>query len=299
MELESEKRLDLYLDHLRVERGLAANTIDAYALDIRRFLDYLAEKQLGGPEAAERSHFMSYMLRLNSSGLGARSRARALSALKNFYLFLVKEGFVTRNPAADFDPPKSVVYLPQTLSPEEVDALLASPDTGNPSGLRDKALLELMYATGLRVSECVNLETAHANLEAGYLRTMGKGSKERLVPMGDEARNWIKRYLTEARPVLLKNRHCPFLFLNRRGTGLSRQYIWRKIKEYGLIAGIRKKISPHGLRHSFATHLIEGGADLRAVQMMLGHSDIATTQIYTHVTRERLKKIHHQYHPRA
>ena len=235
MELMSEERLDMYLDHLRVERGLATNTISAYALDIRRFLDYLSDQRISGPEAAERSHFMSYMLHLSRSGLGARSRARTLSALKNFYLFLGKEGYISSNPVADFDPPKSMAHLPQTLSPKEVEALLASPDTGSPSGLRDKALLELMYATGLRVSECVNLQTAHVNLEAGYLRTMGKGSKERLVPMGDIAQNWIKRYLSESRPLLLKNRSCPILFLNRRGTGLSRQYIWRKIKELSLI----------------------------------------------------------------
>ncbi len=291
--------LDLFLNHLGVERGLAPNTIDAYGRDIRRFLEYLSQKDSTAPESASRSTIMSYLLFLSQSKLSARSRARALSALKTFYSFLLSENIVSQNPAADLETPRTLFHLPQVLAFEEVDALLSTPNLDTSSGLRDKAMLELMYATGLRVSELINLEIASLNLEAGYLRTMGKGSKERLVPVGDAARDWIKQYLDEARPGLAKRRSSPYLFLSRRGKRLSRQYFWRKIKDYSLAAGIRKKISPHSLRHSFATHLLERGADLRAVQLMLGHADIATTQIYTHVTQERLKQIHQQYHPRA
>ncbi|MBW2062921.1 MAG: site-specific tyrosine recombinase XerD [Deltaproteobacteria bacterium] len=291
--------LDLYLDHLRVERGLAFNTVEAYARDIRRFLDYLTRQNLAGPEAASRSFVMGYMLFLSQTRIGPRSRARALSALKNFYKFLVNENMVLQDPTSNLEAPRILAHLPQTITLDEVEALLTAPDQNGPSGLRDKAMLELIYATGLRVSELISLKTVDLNLEAGYLRTMGKGAKERLIPLGDEARDWINRYLTDARPGLLKRGSSSYLFLNRRGTRLSRQYFWRKIKDYSIAAGIRKKISPHSLRHSFATHLLERGADLRAVQLMLGHTDIATTQIYTHVTRERLKKIHQKYHPRA
>jgi len=291
--------LDLFLDHLGVERGLASNTVEAYGRDIRRFLDYLKSQDVAGPESANRSNIMSYLVFLSQAKLSARSRARALSALKSFYSFLMNENIVQKNPASDLETPRSLFHLPQILTFEEVEALLSAPDISLPSGLRDKAMLELMYATGLRVSELISLEMAHLNMEAGYLRTMGKGSKERLIPLGEEARDWIKQYLSEARSEWAKRVLSPYLFLNRRGTKLSRQYFWRKIKDYSLIAGIRKKISPHSLRHSFATHLLERGADLRAVQLMLGHADIATTQIYTHVTRERLKQVHQQYHPRA
>ncbi|MBW1708876.1 MAG: site-specific tyrosine recombinase XerD [Deltaproteobacteria bacterium] len=291
--------LDLFLDHLRVERGLAVNTVEAYGRDIRRFLDYVYDKGLSGPESASRSTIMSYLLYLSQNNLSARSRARALSVIKSFYAFLVNEDLMNRNPASDLETPRALIHLPQTLSFKEVESLLAAPDSNLIGGLRDKAMLELIYATGLRVSELVGLQSAHINIEAGYIRTMGKGSKERLIPLGDVARDWIKQYCNEARPGLVKRGTSPYLFLNRRGTKLSRQYFWRKLKEYALAAGIRKKISPHSLRHSFATHLLERGADLRAVQMMLGHADIATTQIYTHVTRERLKKVHQQYHPRA
>lgn len=298
MERDTQYLFDLYLDHLRVERGLAANTVESYGRDIRRFLDYLTEKKRT-PQTADRSAVMDHMIALNRTGLGNRSRARAFAAIKGFFTFLVEENLMGKNPAADIESPRITAKLPQTLTWEEVEGLLNAPDVKTPGGLRDKAMLELLYATGLRVSELVNLETAHLNLEVGYLRTMGKGSKERLIPMGEEAAAWVGRYLKEARPVFLKTRKSPHLFLNRRGTRMSRQYFWRKIKEYSLAAGIHIRISPHGLRHSFATHLVERGADLRAVQAMLGHADIATTQIYTQVTRERLKKIHQSFHPRT
>lgn len=299
MEQDFNHCLDLFLDHLRVERGLAANTVEAYGRDVRRFLDFIAAKGLPGLESASRSTIMSYLLSLSEAGLGARSRARALSALKGFFAFLVREGLIRRDSAADMESPRSRASLPQPLSVDEVESFLAAPSVDTPGGLRDKAMLEVLYATGLRVSELVGLEVGQVNLEIGYVRTMGKGSKERLVPLGDTAKAWAQRYLDEGRDRFLGCLASPYLFLSRRGTKLSRQYFWRKVRDYSQEAEIHKKISPHSLRHSFATHLLAHGADLRSVQMMLGHADISTTEIYTHVTRERLKKIHRAYHPRA
>lgn len=299
MKPEAEGYLDLFLNHLRVERGLSANTIDGYGRDLGRYLTYLSEEKEIGPDRAGRTIIMSYMLQLGRSGLSARSRSRALSAIKSFYRFLLGEGLIRENPAADVESPRSAGRLPQVLTSDEVEALLAAPNVTQAGGLRDRAMLELIYASGLRVSELVKLELANVHLEAGFLKTMGKGSKERLTPFGDEALDWIKKYLRQGRSKLLKKRTSPYLFLNRRGSSLSRQYFWRKVGEYALQAGIGKKISPHTLRHSFATHLLARGADLRSVQLMLGHSDISTTEIYTHVTRERLKKIHQEHHPRG
>lgn len=293
------QNLDHYLDHLRVERGLSANTVEAYGRDVRIFVERLDQKSSKRSENATRSDIMSHLLDLSSAGLSAPSRARALSALKSYYQFLSGEEIASSNPAGDIEAPQSLSHLPHTLSLDEVEDLLEAPDYETPGGLRDKAMLEMLYATGLRVSELINISIDMIDFEAGYIRTMGKGSKERLVPVGEEALEWAKRYQLEARPRFLKNKTSHYLFLSRRGTHLSRQYFWKKIKEYALKAGIRKTTSPHGLRHSFATHLLERGADLRAVQLMLGHSDISSTQIYTHVSRERLRKIHQEYHPRA
>lgn len=291
--------LDTFLDHLRVERGLSANTIEAYGRDVRRFLDSSAVRTLPGLDAVGRSAVMGHLLELSRTGLGARSRSRTLSAIKGFFSFLLKEGVLDKNPAADVEAPKAHKSLPKALSLDEVDALLAAPDPEDSGGLRDRAMLEVLYATGLRVSELIGLDIGQVHLDAGYLRTMGKGSKERLVPLGDAARHWTQRYLAESRDRFLGRRTSRYLFLNRRGSKLSRQYFWRKVRDYSRLAGIRKAISPHSLRHSFATHLLARGADLRSVQMMLGHADISTTEIYTHVTRERLKRIHEQHHPRA
>ena len=299
MEQDFSHYLDLFLDHLRVERGLAANTVEAYGRDVRRFLYFITAKGLPGLESASQSTIMSHLLSLSEAGLGARSRARALSALKGFFAFLVREGLTKQDPVADVESPRSRASLPQSLSVVEVESFLAAPNVNTPGGLRDKAMLEVLYATGLRVSELVGLEAGQVNLEIGYVRTMGKGSKERLVPLGDTAKAWAQRYLDEGRGRFLGCFASPYLFLSRRGTKLSRQYFWRKVRDYSQDAGIHKKISPHSLRHSFATHLLAHGADLRSVQMMLGHADISTTEIYTHVTRERLKKIHQDYHPRA
>jgi len=287
---------DQFIAHLRVERGLADNTIQSYSRDLARFLGFLERRELTPLQVAP-DHLNDYLGTLQGA-LAARSIARNLSALKMFFRFLVMEGKLENNPARLMDSPKMPQKLPHILSPLEVDTLLRQPDKASARGLRDKAMLELLYATGLRVSELVNLKMQNINLEAGYVRMIGKGSKERMVPMGAEAVGALKDYLADGRKSLLKNRSSSYLFISARGKALTRQGFWKSIKQYGLKAGIRKDISPHSLRHSFASHLLEGGADLRSVQVMLGHADISTTQIYTHVARERLKEIHEKHHPR-
>ncbi|MFC1822764.1 site-specific tyrosine recombinase XerD [Thermodesulfobacteriota bacterium] len=287
---------DQFIGHLRVERGLADNTIQSYSRDLMRFLGYLEKKGLT-PLLVTPDHFNDYLGTLQGV-LSARSVARNLSALKMFYRFLVMEGQLENSPARLMESPKMLQKLPHVLSPKEVEELLSQPDGVSARGLRDKAMLELLYATGLRVSELVNLRMQNINLEAGYVRMVGKGSKERMVPMGAEAIGALKDYLVGGRGRLLKNRSSSHLFISAMGKSLTRQGFWKSIKQYGIKAGIRKKISPHSLRHSFASHLLEGGADLRSVQVMLGHADISTTQIYTHVARERLKEIHEKHHPR-
>ncbi len=291
--------LDLFLSHLRVERGLSGHTVEAYGRDVNRYLEFLASTGRPDPAAAGRNQVMSHLLALDREGLGARSRARALSAVRSFHRFLTKEGLARENPAAGQEAPARWKRLPDYLGEEDVDRLLAAPDPATPGGLRDRAMLELLYATGLRVSELVGLELGQVHLEAAFLRTMGKGSKERLVPFGDQAADWVRRYLAEARGALLGLRRSPHLFLSRRGQKLSRQFFWRLVRDYGRKAGIPREIHPHTLRHSFATHLVSRGADLRAVQMMLGHSDLSTTEIYTHVAQIRLKALHQTYHPRG
>lgn len=288
---------DQFINHLRVERGLADNTIQSYSRDLLRFFQFLEDRKCS-PLHATQDDIMDYMSTLQKA-LSARSCARSLSALKMFFRFLVTEGRIESSPARLLGAPKLPRKLPGVLTRQEVDTLLSQPDPSNKRGQRDKAMLELLYATGLRVSELVGLQMSNINLEAGYVRMVGKGSKERMVPMGTKALEVLKGYLTESRGKLLKNnKSSSYLFLNSRGNGLSRQGFWKIIKKYGKKAGIRKEITPHKLRHSFASHLLEGGADLRSVQVMLGHADISTTQIYTHITRERLKQIHEKYHPR-
>lgn len=287
---------DQFINHLRVERGLADNTIQSYSRDLLRFFQFL-EGRKRSPLHATQDDIMDYMGTLQKD-LSARSCARSLSALKMFFRFLVTEGRIESSPARLLGAPKLPRKLPGVLTRDEVDMLLAQPDPSNQRGHRDKAMLELLYATGLRVSELVGLQISNINLEAGYVRMVGKGSKERMVPMGTKALEVLKAYLSEARGKLLKNKSSSSLFLNSRGAALTRQGFWKIIKKYGKKAGIRKETTPHKLRHSFASHLLEGGADLRSVQIMLGHADISTTQIYTHITRERLKQIHEKYHPR-
>ena len=294
--IQSDDLADQFTHHLRVEQGLAKNTIESYSRDLVRYFDFL-EKRNQAPAAASQVDVMEYVSSLAGT-LSVRSIARNLSALKMFYRFLVSEGKTESNPTRLLSAPKLPRRLPGVLSTEEVDKLLCQPDSSTERGMRDRAMLELLYATGLRVSELVNLKMNNVNLEAGYVRTVGKGSKERMVPMGGKALEALREYLDHGRAGFLKKRSSSHLFLGPRGKPLTRQGFWKIIKRYGLSAGIRKSITPHALRHSFASHLLERGADLRSVQIMLGHADIATTQIYTHVTRERLKQIHEKHHPR-
>ena len=287
---------DQFINHLRVERGLAENTIQAYSRDLVRFLGHLDKKGIS-PIGTTRKDITEYIESLEGR-LSLRSIARNVSAMKMFFRFLINEGKLTESPTRLLESLKLPRRLPGILSGEEVDLLLSRPDPSNSLGLRDKAMLELLYATGLRVSELIGLRIVNINLEAGFVRTIGKGTKERMVPMGDKARGALKSYIHEGRPGLLKGRNSQVLFVNSRGRQISRQGFWKIIKKYGIIAGIKKRITPHSLRHSFASHLLEGGADLRSVQVMLGHADISTTQIYTHISREHLKQVHEKFHPR-
>ena len=291
-----DRYVDLFLNYLLVEKGAAANTVSAYSRDLNRYLLHLGERSPGEIRPCDVTGFLS---RLKGEGIAPRSRARALSALRMLHRFLVREGYCELNPTAIIEAPKGVHKLPAVLSGREVEALLKSPlDTGAIE-LRDKAMLELLYATGLRVSELVGLKLGDVNLSAGYLMTIGKGDKERLIPIGESACRSVTGYLESARGELLRGKSSPLLFLSRLGGGMSRQAFWNIIKKRAMQAGVRSGISPHTLRHSFATHLLENGADLRSVQIMLGHADLSSTQIYTHVTRERLKKLHAEHHPRG
>jgi len=292
----SDVLADQFIHHLRVEKGLAKNTIESYSRDLLRYFAFL-EKRALLPLKASQIDIMEYVSSLAGS-LSIRSIARNLSSLKVFYRFLMSDGKIQTNPARLISNPKLPRRLPGVLSGEEVERLLAAPDAQTTRGMRDRAMLELLYASGLRVSELVGLRVAGINLEAGWVRTLGKGSKERMVPMGSKAQQSLKEYLAYSRPSLLKKRSSSYLFVTSRAKPMSRQAFWKIIKRCTRLAGISKEISPHSLRHSFASHLLEHGADLRSVQIMLGHSDISTTQIYTHVTRERLKQIHEKYHPR-
>lgn len=291
--------LDDYITHLMVERNRSRATLSAYRLDIERFI-----KEIGSGASLALANVTSpditgYMTKLRSAGISAASTARSLAAIKGFYRYLSGQNLVTGNPAENVESPKLWKTIPQTLGVEEVDRLLAAPDKSTPRGLRDSAMLETMYATGLRVSELVSLEVKDINFEMGYLSVMGKGSKKRSVPMGEAALDMIKEYRALARPKLMPGKRCDSLFVTRRGESMSRQSFWKVVKLHALKAGITKDISPHSLRHSFATHLLERGADLRSVQRMLGHSDISTTQIYTHVAKSRMKEVYKKTHPRA
>jgi integrase/recombinase XerD len=290
--------VEAWLDHLRIERRRSPHTVDSYARDLEHLRRFAAglERDLA---ALDRHDLEAFVRELMGRGLSPRSVARVVSATRGFYKFLLIGRQIDTNPADDLQPPRAWAALPKYLSVDEVDRLLTLPDVSTPRGLRDRAFIELLYATGLRVSELVGLGVAHVNLEAGYLTARGKGAKERLVPIGDEAARWVSRYLREARPRLLRNRPSPRLFVNARGgTALSRLGVWKILKGYGVQAGLSRRLSPHVLRHSFATHLLERGADLRAIQMMLGHADLSTTQIYTHVLEARLRAIHERFHPR-
>jgi integrase/recombinase XerD len=287
---------DQFINYLRIERGLADNTVQAYSRDLVRFFEFLESRHLF-PLEVSHDQISEFVVALGKR-LSAKSVARNISAIKMFFRFLSSEGKIKSSPARLIESPRLHRRLPEVLSQEEVERLLSRPDPTNPMGQRDRAMLELLYATGLRVSELVGLKNSSVNLEAGYVRTLGKGSKERLIPMGGKAIEAIKEYSSSGRLQLIKGANSPFIFLNSRGHKMTRQGFWKIIKKHGRHAGISKRISPHGLRHSFASHLLEAGADLRSVQVMLGHEDISTTQIYTHVTRERLKEMHEKCHPR-
>ena len=291
--------LDLFLNYLIVERGLSRNTLDAYGRDLARYADFITRSKLAGPAAVSSSDVLRFLTELKQAGLSARSRARALVALRMFHKFLHSEGVVDANPADRIEAPKSLKKLPDTLSPQEVERLLDAPRGEKNLDYRDRAMFEILYATGLRVSELINIKLSDLQLDVGYLVAFGKRSKQRIVPIGEEAVSALVDYLKLARPLLEKETGAPEVFLNRSGQGLTRQGFWKIIKRRAQQTGINKNITPHTLRHSFATHLLDNGADLRSVQMMLGHADISTTQIYTHVTRERLKKIHNLHHPRS
>jgi len=292
--------VDAYLTHLTVERRLAANSVESYARDLGLLAEFAAGRSR--PIASlTRTDLEGFVRDLMSEGRSPRSVARAIACYRGFYRFLVVDGRAKASPAGDLRPPRAWKTLPRYLAVEEVDRLLAQPEVTTPRGLRDRALIELLYATGMRVSELIGLRPADVNLDASYLTCTGKGGKQRIVPVGDEATAWVRRYLRDGRGPLLGKRKSPRLFVNARrgGSGLTRVGFWKILKGYARQAGLKTSISPHVLRHSFATHLLERGADLRAIQMMLGHADLSTTQIYTHVLEQRMQTIYDQFHPRA
>jgi integrase/recombinase XerD len=291
------RQLPDYLAVLLVERGLSTNSVAAYRSDLEAFGLWMSGQGLAA-ERCERGDLRRYLTALRGQGLAARSAARALAALRGLYRYLLDQGVMKQDPTLELEGPKLMRALPYFLSAEEVDALLAAPDVSEALGLRDRAMLETLYATGVRVSELVGLKVGQLRLDPGFVRVWGKGNKERIVPVGSQARAWLARYLEEARPGLDKKRSDD-LFLSNRGEAMTRQCFWQIIKRYGRLAGVTTHLSPHVVRHSFATHLLEHGADLRAVQAMLGHADISTTEIYTHITRERLRQLYDKAHPRA
>jgi integrase/recombinase XerD len=294
----SHPDLDRFLEYLVVERGLRQNSLEAYQRDLTRYLTYLADR---GKEsrALDRTEVPRYLLALREADLSPRSVARHLSAIRQFHRFLVRQGQAVDDPTAHLEAPRPWRRLPGVLSGEEVDRLLAARESSAPQGLRNRAMLELMYASGLRVSELIGLRLGDVDLALGVVRVLGKGDKERLVPVGDAAAESLRAYQRDARPRLEKGRASEHLFLGRHGRGLTRQMFWQIVKKVARISGITKSVTPHTLRHSFATHLLERGADLRSVQLMLGHADIGTTQIYTHLSRAHLKAIYDKFHPRA
>ena len=288
-----------YLAELRVSRRLSQNTILAYASDLDR-LCVFAHRLDRPPDGLDRHDLEAFVRQLMSSGLSPRSVSRVVACVRGFYKFLVLDSRLTASPAGDLRAPRAWPALPRFLSLEEGDLLLSQPDAGTPVGVRDRALLELLYATGMRVTELVTLQLGDVNLDGGFLTCLGKGAKERVVPIGRAAARWVARYLATGRPRLLKDRHSAFLFVNARGgLTLSRVGFWKAIKKYGRKAGLTQDLSPHVVRHSFATHLLERGADLRMIQTLLGHADLSTTQIYTHILEARLKAVYDEFHPRS
>lgn len=295
-----DEQVDQYLGHLAVERGLARHTLESYGRDLRRYGEFLARRGVTDATRAREDAVLEFLLTLAKEGLAAPSRARTLAAVRGLHRFLVREGATAENPTSTIALPRAGRRLPEILSVQEVDRLLAAPDTSTREGLRDRAMLELLYATGLRVSELVSLELGRLHLDPGYVLATGTGRKQRLVPVGEEAIRWLRRYLEEARPAFLRGGQAAVhLFLTSRGGPMTRQGFWKLLRAHAARAGIARRISPHKLRHSFATHLVERGADLRAVQTMLGHADVSTTQVYTHVSQAHLRRLYDKFHPRA
>ena len=295
MTANNAEHLELFLDTLYLEQGVSENTLVAYRSDLEKFCQFIKDKDLLAVSSDDIEAYLAYRVDL---GLKSRSTARSISALKRFYQYFVREKVIADSPMVNIAQPKAGQSLPKTLSEAEVEALLAAPDIEDPMGLRDKAMLELLYATGLRVTELVGLRMEQINLRQAVVFVKGKGNKERLVPLGEEAMYWLEQFLKVGRSQMIKHA-TDFVFPSKRGIGMTRQTFWHRIKHYAILASVESPLSPHTLRHAFATHLLNHGADLRVVQMMLGHSDLSTTQIYTHVANERLKSVHEQHHPRA
>ena len=288
-----------YLNHLLVERGVAQNTLEAYRRDLCRYFKFLLQKDIMQLQDVKPEVIIEYLVKIKGEGLSANSMNRALAALRGLYKYLIQEKLIGQSPLVNIELAKVWMRLPDTISKEEMNVILIQPGTLTPAAMRDTAMLELLYATGIRVSELINLTMNSVNWQVGFLVVMGKGSKERIVPVGKTAYDCTRLYVDNARPQLMQKKITDILFLNRFGTKFTRQGLWKVVIRYAKKAGLLKKVHPHTFRHSFATHLLEGGADLRTVQVMLGHADISTTQIYTHITRERLREIHQKYHPRG
>lgn len=297
-----EELVEEFKHYLMIDKGYATNTVNSYLRDVTKFINHLREQSIQSLIQIDQDMMKVYIAKLNAEGYSTNTLNRMLSSLKHFFIYLMREDYIENNPMRLIKSAKKGKRLPKVLSQEEVEAILNAPDLNTLWGIRDRAIIELMYATGLRVSELTELLLSQIHLDLGFIQTIGKGNKERLVPLGDEAIFWIHRYLDEVRPIFAsKNSQSESeqLFLNERGKGFTRQGIWKNLNKYVKHAGLDKKVSPHVLRHSFATHLLENGADLRMVQELLGHSDISTTQIYTHISKYRLQKVYRDSHPRA
>lgn len=294
-----EQMVAEFLHDLRIERGLADNTLASYHQDLKTFLAFLSAQRITDLNRVDQLVILAFLKQQKQAGRARNTTTRMVTTLRRFFRYLVANDYLTVDPMAEITTPKRHQPLPAVLTVSEVNALLAAPNTADKYGLRDRTILEVLYATGLRVSELVHLKLADLHLEMGLIQTLGKGNKERIIPIGDVAMDWLDLYLTKSRPLLLKKKRSEFLFLNSRADGLSRQSVWLKLQKYVAAAGIQKHVTPHTLRHSFATHILENGADLRIVQELLGHSDISTTQIYTHISQKRLAEVYNKTHPRA
>jgi len=294
-----DQLLDSFLAYLAVEKGLSKNTLESYGRDVRKLVLYLEEIKISSVQDIKYGIILDFLSHFKKQGFSDTTTVRTIVSIKQFFKYLLVEKIIKENPTSQIMTPKMKKIIPGVISLEEVERILASPNESTPEGIRDTAMLEVLYATGIRVSELIGLKLNDVNFEMGFIVVYGKGSKERIVPMGAQALEKLKPYMELSRPALLKTKESKALFVTRRGKGMTRQGFWKLIKTHAINSGISKNISPHTLRHSFATHLLERGADLRSIQIMLGHSDISTTQIYTHVESERLKEIHKKYHPRS